>query len=180
VLAVSYRWEVIRDHFGDAYRGLPLAYSVEDEPLGTGGAIRQALDLAGQEEIAVFNGDTLFPVDFVAMGSAHRTAGAILTMALKHVDDCGRFGRVEVSPDGIITGFQEKGGDGAGWINGGIYLLDRRLFADYPMPSRFSFEQDLVEPHIGDIRPAAFISDASFIDMGIPDDYRRLQDRIGN
>lgn len=179
VLAVSYRWEVIRDHFGDAYRGMSLAYSVEDEPLGTGGAIRQALDLAGLEEVAVFNGDTLFPVDLAALRAAHRAAGATLTMALKHVDDCGRFGRVEVSREGVITGFLEKGGSGAGWINGGVYWLDRRLFLDYSMSGRFSFEQDLVEPHIGSIRPAVFMSDAWFIDMGVPEDYHRLQRRIG-
>ena len=178
VMAVSYKWEVIRKCFGSLYRGMPLEYSVEVEPLGTGGAIRQALELIPDDEVIVLNGDTLFRVDLESLEKTHRSSTARLSIALKQVADCGRFGRVEVSTDDVITNFLEKSTTGAGWINGGIYMINRRIFDDYPMPARFSFEKDLVEPNIDQIHPLAFKSNAYFIDIGIPDDYERAQREI--
>lgn len=179
VLAVSYKWEMIRDYFGDNYHGISLQYSVETEPLGTGGAIRQALEFSGMDEAVVLNGDTLFRVELKNFIAAHQERGVMLSVALKHVADTDRFGRVEVSEDFIITDFLEKAAGGPGWINGGVYIVSKDLFDCYPMPERFSFEQDLVEPNIGSIRPLAFCSDAYFIDMGIPEDYARAQREIG-
>lgn len=179
VLAVSYRWEVIRDHFGCDYRGMSLGYSVEEQPLGTGGAIRQALESVEGDDVAVLNGDTLFRVDLEGMADMHQGSGAVLSLALRQVADSGRFGRVEVSDEGVVSGFREKSAAGPGWINGGVYMVNRRLFDDFPMPERFSFEQDLVEPNIQRIRPRAFRSDAYFIDMGIPEDYERARREIG-
>ena len=179
VLAVSYRWEVIREHFGSVYRGMELSYSVEEIPLGTGGAIRQALANLTDDEVVVLNGDTRFRVDLMEMEKIHRNGGAPLTIALKQVTDSGRFGRVEVSADGVVTSFLEKSTGGPGWINGGVYILNSSLFKDFPMPERFSFELDLVEPNIDRIQPRAFQSDAYFIDMGIPEDYQRAQHEIG-
>lgn len=179
VLAVSHKWEMIREHFGDAYKGIQLDYSVENEPLGTGGAIRQALDTLPDNEVVVLNGDTLFRVDLGGLGETHRNSGALLTIALKQVTDSGRFGRIEMAAGGVITRFLEKSSSGPGLINGGVYMLNRRLFTDFPMPARFSFEQDMVEPNIDAIQPCAFQSDAYFIDMGIPEDYERAQHEIG-
>jgi D-glycero-alpha-D-manno-heptose 1-phosphate guanylyltransferase len=179
VLAVSYKWKVIRQHFAHEYRGIPLTYSVEHDPLGTGGAMRQALETLPGDEVVVLNGDTLFRVDLEGMADMHRNGGARLSMAVKQVADSGRFGRVEVSADGVITNFLEKAAGSEGWINGGVYMLDRELFTDFPMPARFSFEKDLVEPNINRIQPRAFQSNAYFIDMGIPEDYQRAQIEIG-
>lgn len=179
VLAVSYRWEVIREHFGSAYRDMELGYSVEESPLGTGGAIQQALATIADDEVIVLNGDTRFRIDLAEMKKSHRNGGARLTIALKRVADSGRFGRVEVSADGVVIRFLEKSTGGPGWINGGVYILNRSLFNDFPMPEKFSFELDLVEPNIDRIQPRAFQSDAYFIDMGIPEDYQRAQYEIG-
>ena len=179
VLAVSHKWEVIRNHFGDIYRGISLKYSVEDEPLGTGGAIRQALETIPDNEVVVLNGDTLFHVDLAALADVHHRDKTLLTIALKQVTDCGRFGRVKLSDNGVITEFMEKSTNGSGWINGGIYMLHRRLLDDFPMPVKFSFEQDLLEPNIARICPVAFQSSAYFIDMGVPEDYERAQREIG-
>lgn len=179
ILAVSYKWEAIRDHFGCAYRGMPLAYSVEEKPLGTGGAIRQALDMFQDEEAVVLNGDTLFGIDIEGLANIHRERGAYLSIALKRVADSSRFGCVEVAPEGVIEKFLEKGKSGSGWINGGVYMLDHRLFTEFPMPAAFSFEKDLVEPNVKRIHPVAFFSNADFVDMGIPEDYERVQRQMG-
>ncbi|MEA2080637.1 MAG: nucleotidyltransferase family protein [Pseudomonadota bacterium] len=179
VLAVSHKWEVIRGYFGDTYRGMSLNYSLEEEPLGTGGAIRQALETIPDDEVIVLNGDTLFHLDLEAFAAAHHRGKVLLTIALKQVADCGRFGRVKISDNGVITEFLEKSTNGSGWINGGIYMLNRRLLVDFPMPVKFSFEQDLIEPNIACIRPVAFQSNAYFIDIGVPEDYERAQSEIG-
>jgi len=147
--------------------------------LGTGGAIRQALESLTDDEVIVLNGDTRFRVGLVEMEKNHRDGGAQLTIALKWVANSGRFGRVEVSADGVVTSFLEKSTTGPGWINGGVYILNNSLFRDFPMPEKFSFELDLVEPNIDRIQPRAFQSDAYFIDMGIPEDYQRAQREIG-
>jgi D-glycero-alpha-D-manno-heptose 1-phosphate guanylyltransferase len=179
VLAVSYKWEVIREHFGSVYRGMDLSYSVEEEPLGTGGAIQLAMSTIDDDEVVVLNGDTRFQVNLVEMEKVHRKSHAQLTIALKQIADSGRFGCVEVSTDGVVTSFQEKSSGGPGLINGGIYILNSSLFDDFPMPARFSFEMDLVEPNIDRIKPRAFKSDVYFIDMGIPEDYDRAQREMG-
>lgn len=179
VLAVSYKWQVIRQHFSYDYRGMPLTYSVEEEPLGTGGAMKQALETLPDDEVVVLNGDTLFRVDLQGMAHRHRSGARRLSMALKQVADSGRFGRVQVSDNGVVTNFLEKATSGPGWINGGVYMLNRELFREFQMPQSFSFEQDLVEPNIARIKPLAFQSDAYFIDMGIPEDYQRAQREIG-
>jgi D-glycero-alpha-D-manno-heptose 1-phosphate guanylyltransferase len=179
VLAVSYKWEVIQQYFGSEYRGIPLSYSVEGKPLGTGGAIRQALQSIADDEVVVLNGDTLFCIDLKSMETNHMSCGTHLSIGLKQVVDSGRFGNVEVSANGVISSFKEKSTGDGGWINGGVYILNRDLFADMPMPEKFSFEQDLMEPNIARIQPQAFLSDAYFIDMGIPEDYERAQHEIG-
>ena len=179
VLAVSYMWEVIREHFGSVYRGMELSYSVEEIPLGTGGAIQQAMATLNDDEIIVLNGDTRFRIDLAEMEKRHRNGRAPLTIALKRVTDSGRFGRVEVSAEGLVTRFLEKSTGGPAWINGGVYILNNSLFKDFPMPERFSFELDLIEPNIDRIQPQAFRSNAYFIDMGIPEDYQRAQHEIG-
>lgn len=178
VLAVSYGREVIQSHFGSSYRGLPLDYSIETQPLGTGGAMRQAVSGLGGN-VVVLNGDTLFRIELRDMLDRHSEQNARLSMALKQVDDTGRFGAVDITPDGRVCGFTEKAGQGPGRINGGVYILSDQLFDDYPLPTAFSFEKDLVEVHVDDLQPLAYCSDAYFIDMGIPEDYQRACNELG-
>ena len=109
----------------------------------------------------------------------HRASRAQLTIALKQVPDSGRFGHIDITPDGVIDGFLEKSAAGPGLINGGVYMLNRRLLDEFPMPARFSFERDLLESNLAHIRPRGYLSDAYFIDMGVPDDYERAQNEVG-
>jgi len=174
VLSVGYRHEAIVDHFGTAFEGLSIAYSVESTPLGTGGAIRQSLGGARPGPCFVLNGDTLVDVDYEAMREAHASPDATLTMAVCRLDEVGRFGALSID-DGIVTGFLEKGATGAGFINAGVYLTDTGLFDGYTLPERFSFETDFLTPHLASIRPRAFETHGRFLDIGIPEDYRRAE-----
>jgi D-glycero-alpha-D-manno-heptose 1-phosphate guanylyltransferase len=175
VLAVGYRHEAIRDHFGDRYRGLTLRYSVENCPLGTGGAIRLASARASEDPLFVLNGDTYLEVDFRAMLAAHVAAGASMTLAVHRVADVARYGALDVR-DGRVCGFVEKGTAGVGLINAGTYLLSRRVLERLPADRAFSFEQDLLVPEVQAIRPLAFIAEGLFIDIGVPTDFARAQD----
>jgi D-glycero-alpha-D-manno-heptose 1-phosphate guanylyltransferase len=122
VLAVGYRRDVIKQHFGGTYRALTLDYAEEAEPLGTGGALRQALQFMGTEPCFVLNSDTWAELDYAAMLEMHRRAAAQLTIAVRAVEDVQRFGAVEVHNDRVCR-FAEKGHRGPGFINAGTYLL---------------------------------------------------------
>lgn len=174
VLAVGYRYEAIRDHFGAAYRGMRLAYSVEASPLGTGGAIRLAADLVHADPVFVLNGDTYLELDYAAMLAAHRAAGAGISVAVCEVPDVGRYGSLEVTADRIV-GFREKGRSGPGFINAGTYLLSAEVITRIPIGRPHSFEQELLMPLVAEIQPLAFVTYGKFIDIGVPEDYARAQ-----
>ena len=175
IVAAGYRHEAIRSYFGEQYRGIALVWSVESEPLGTGGAIRLACDKADARDVFVLNGDTYLELDYRAMLDAHVGAGAQISVAVCQVPDMARYGAVEVS-ERIVRGFREKGQSGPGWINGGTYLLGPELRNRLPERGAFSFEQELLAPEVQSIRPLAFPTTGLFIDIGIPEDYARAQE----
>jgi D-glycero-alpha-D-manno-heptose 1-phosphate guanylyltransferase len=174
ILSVGYRAEAIRTHFGDAYGGAQIRYAVESEPLGTGGAIAHAA--AGEEaaHLLVLNGDTFLDIDFRRLIAWHHEAPATVTMVLREVADVARYGAVRCE-DGRVTGFAEKGQAGPGLINAGIYIIDPGVFAAYGLLGRFAIESDLLQRHCDTLRPRAFVTNAYFIDIGIPEDFDRAQ-----
>lgn len=174
VLAVGYRHEAIREHFGHRYRGMPLLYSIESSPLGTGGAIRLAGTQVDADPVFVLNGDTYLALDYRAMHAAHRSAGVRLSVAVCEVPDVGRYGSVEVEA-GRLVGFREKGRSGPGLINAGTYLLAAELVAQIPEDRPHAFEQELLVPQVATLRPLAFLTRGRFIDIGVPEDYARAQ-----
>ena len=174
ILAVGYRSEAIRGHFGERYRGLPLTYSVENHALGTGGAIRLALRSATAHDVFVVNGDTFVDVDFRSMLEAHRRAAAAMTVAVHKVPDTARYGSLALEED-RIRGFLEKGRYGPGWISAGVYVVPRSLLDDSRLPSAFSFESDFLVPGVQSLKPLAYPTYGLFIDIGVPDDYARAQ-----
>ena len=179
-LAVSYKWEMIADYFGDEYGGMRLLYSVEESPLGTGGAILQAMHRLGDGKVLVLNGDTYFPVDIGALSRWHDRYRAQLTIAVRQVIDTARYGALAIDDRNRVVAFDEKGKGGEGVINGGVYILEKQIFQGRDMPDRFSFEDDLLMPYLKEIVPVAFCSDAYFIDIGIPIDYARANEELGS
>jgi len=175
ILAVGYRHEAIRSYFGEDYRSLALHYSVEREPLGTGGAIRMACTQASQGDIFVLNGDTYVELDFRAMLHVHVQRRAQLTVAACEVPDVARYGALLVA-NGFIRGFSEKGHSGPGWINAGAYVMGSELTERLPPPGAFSFERDVLIPEVKSIQPLAFPVAGLFVDIGVPEDYARAQE----
>jgi D-glycero-alpha-D-manno-heptose 1-phosphate guanylyltransferase len=174
IFAAGYRYEAINSYFGADYRGLALRYSVEREPLGTGGAIRLACEQTGARDVFVLNGDTYLELDFRAMMDAHVRTASHFSMAICHVSDVARYGALELCDDRVQR-FLEKGRSGPGWINGGTYVLGPELRARLRPQGAFSFEHDLLEPEIGRTCPLAYRASGLFIDIGSPEDYARIQ-----
>ncbi len=175
ILAVGYKADLIRAHFGEEYRSMQLVYSFEEEPLGTGGGILQAVSMADAESVFVLNGDTLFRVSLERLFNRFDLSSSLLTAALKEMHDFDRYGTVLVNDHGVITGFREKRPMATGLINGGVYLLSKQLFNLKPLPEKFSFEQEILEAEYLRGRFHAEIFDGYFIDIGIPEDYARAQ-----
>ncbi len=178
ILSTGYRHECIEDYFGGQYRSLPISYARELEPLGTGGGIWNAMQQSDVEYTFVCNGDTLFRADWDALERLAMQHGAP-ALALRRVDDVSRYGSVETAGDGRVLRFVEKqSASGAGFINGGIYLLPKSLFAGFGVGERFSFEKDILEKRVP-VQPFyADVSDGYFIDIGIPEDYMRAQKEL--
>lgn len=174
VLAVSYQWEMISAYFGDHYGGMELFYSVEEVPLGTGGGLRQALTYTVCDVIFVLNGDTYFAVSLDKLLAAHRVQGRQMTLSLKSMPDVARYGAVKLW-EGRVIGFEEKGSHRKGYINGGVLVLNRSVLDELSVPASFSLERDVLMSRNSDLNIGGFVSDAYFIDIGVPEDLERAR-----
>jgi D-glycero-alpha-D-manno-heptose 1-phosphate guanylyltransferase len=177
LLSVGHLHQVIEDHFGAQFEGLQVKYVVEQEPMGTGGAIRMALAQVREESALVLNGDTFLAADLRAMLAAHEQAQAAFTMAVAQQPDVARYGGVAMA-NGRVVGFEEKGRTGAGWINAGVYALRRDLTWPAELAAKSSFERDFMMPQVATLAPLAFPVDGFFLDIGIPEDLDRAQTEL--
>jgi D-glycero-alpha-D-manno-heptose 1-phosphate guanylyltransferase len=179
ILSVGYKREMIQDYFKDRYKHLFLSYAIEEEPLGTGGGIVNALEQVEGEYAFVLNGDSMFRVDMNAMLNLHRKTNADLTMALRFLDDTSRFGTVKIDAGGKVTGFHEKKQDGcAGYINGGVYLINKSFRLSGSFGKKFSIEKDCFEKCYKVAGIYGYQSKGYFLDIGVPEDYMTAQDEF--
>ncbi|NDW09236.1 D-mannose-1-phosphate guanyltransferase [Dysgonomonas sp. 520] len=173
VLSLGYKWEIVAEWLTTNEFGVKISYVVEDEPLGTGGAIGYAFQKTESENVFVLNGDTFFDVDTNSLLDFHLREKAEISVALKPMINFDRYGTVELDRHNRIRAFNEKQFCEKGLINGGIYLINKSVLTKYPLPRRFSFEKDILESHIGDTKIYGLIQDSYFIDIGIPEDYEK-------
>ncbi len=176
ILSVGYRHEVIQAHFKNKYKYMHIAYAVEEEALGTGGAIKLAAQQIEGNKFFVLNGDTMFQVNLGKLQDYHRIFGSELTMVLRKVNDVQRYGSVEVDSKGKLIHFTEKGEKtGSGSINGGVYLIDKKLIEELPFSGAFSFEKEVLQKSFDRHEFYGMSCKQYFIDIGIPEDYLRAQ-----
>jgi D-glycero-alpha-D-manno-heptose 1-phosphate guanylyltransferase len=173
VLSVHYLKEQIQAYFQNTYNDMTIHYAVEEQPLGTGGAIVNSLKYVDNSKpVFVLNGDTFLKINYELMMQQHLATKPCMTMALRQIADCSRYG-VVLTEGTAVTAFNEKGHSGEGLINAGVYLLDAALLSKWQGAEAFSFERDFLFPQISYLRPQAFITDHYFIDIGVPEDYAR-------
>lgn len=174
ILSVHYLHEQIEAYFKDEYQGLTLSYAIEEELLGTGGAILNASQqIKNETPYFVLNGDTFVKLNYANMFSYHQTHDRNISIALCQIADCNRYGQVQFDQELNITAISERGKKQSGWINAGVYLINKPLLKTALLPKQFSFEKDFLLNHLDIIKPKAFISNDYFIDIGIPEDYAR-------
>ena len=176
ILSVGHKWEVIKDYFGDEFDGIHLEYSVEKEPLGTGGAIKKAIKNITVSSFFIINGDTFFDVNLEMMKKNIKNTSRIM-LALKPMFKFDRYGCVESNEEGFVSAFTEKGFRETGNINGGIYLARKNLFEGFNLPEKFSFEE-FMEKNFNKLNTSSMAFDRYFIDIGIPDDFERAQTEL--
>ena len=172
ILSVGYLHEQVSGYFGKHFKNIQLEYSIEDHPLGTGGAIKLSLELIKSSEVAVLNGDTFFPVPLNEMYNFHRNLNADLTLALKPMQKFDRYGTVELAGDKVQS-FKEKSYTEYGLINGGVYIMRKNILAGQTWPEKFSFEKEFLEKKARRLVFGGFSCDQYFIDIGIPEDYEK-------
>ena len=180
VLGTSYKAEVFRDYFGDGRAfGVELVYAVEDQPMGTGGAIRHAaahLTSGPDEPVLVFNGDVLTGVDLTHLVAEHARTGAAVALYLTRVPDPRAFGLVPTDADGRVTAFLEKPTTPeeivTDQINAGCYVFRRSVIDQIPTGRPVSVERETF-PGLLDRaeRLQGVVDDGYWLDLGTPLDF---------
>jgi D-glycero-alpha-D-manno-heptose 1-phosphate guanylyltransferase len=175
LFSVGYKAELIIRHFGESYKGINLSYAIEKEALGTGGAIRFALENSLAESVwTILNGDTLFSCDLHQLQLRYKEKNADMAIALKRMQHFDRYGLVCCNAENRVTAFLEKQYADDGLINAGIYMFAASLLKQhFENLSKFSFEKDFMEKNIENINIFGIELDGYFIDIGIPEDYKK-------
>lgn len=193
ILSVGYLREVIFEWIPTVKAEFPFEfdYAIEEDPLGTGGGIRLAMEKVREEEAIILNGDTYFAVDLDMLVKQHRDNSMKLTLALKPMTNFDRYGQVLTLGDLMkhakenlslvdnnITEFKEKQPCAEGSINGGVYVLSKINPFMYNLPPRFSFEKEVLEKNVPSKMIGGFKHDGYFIDIGIPEDYHKADNEF--
>jgi D-glycero-alpha-D-manno-heptose 1-phosphate guanylyltransferase len=180
IFSVGYKYEFIEDYLKKEFPELQYQLSIEDEPLGTGGAIRLGCTRTSEQDVLALNGDTLFGVDIHRLIFFHHKMHAECSLTLKPMHDFDRYGAVELNDDHSIRSFNEKQFYESGLINGGVYALNVSEFIAKDLGRKFSFEKDYLEKYVEQHKIFGIAQDEYFIDIGIPEDYERAQIELRN
>ena len=172
VLATSYMSEVFIPYFGDGSKwGMEIKYAVEKEPLGTGGAIRNAAkELSGDSQVVIFNGDVLSSHNLKGQLDLHLNSGADVTLHLTPVEDARAYGCVPTDSEGRVTAFLEKMDNPiTNTINAGCYVFDKSVIDSIPENEVISVERETF-PQLIDAgkKVMGFVEKAYWLDIGTP------------
>lgn len=170
ILALGYLASAVISHFGQSFAGMELTPVIEPEPLGTGGAIRNALDLLRTDHAHVLNGDTFLQADIGILENLWAANRQTVVVA-REVEDVSRYGRMQIDARGRVTAFGEKSSAGPGLVNAGWYVLGKHELDSFPPRGAFSFEQDYLPSAVRRESVFAVVSSSWFIDIGVPEDY---------
>lgn len=175
MLCTGYMGDMIRKEFGADYRNMELVYSHEDSPLGTGGALRNALGLLSGDMLLILNGDSFCRCNIGNFINSQVASGTSAGIVLAYVEDLSRFGAVLTNDNSHVVSFVEKGvQSGSGWINAGIYLIPLKMIQEFSPNRQVSLERELVPMLIAQGLYGYYCM-GSFIDIGVPEEYQRAQ-----
>lgn len=171
VLSLGYQAQYIVDKLStDNPVSIDIDWVIEDHPLGTGGAIKLAASKIQRSSFIVLNGDTFLDIDYSSF--FERSKSSDLLISAINVKDVSRYGSLELDNNQKIIKFKEKGQPGPGFINSGTYVIKRADILTYSK-KEFSLETDFLQEYEKNID--AFITDKYFIDIGIPEDFKKAE-----
>ena len=171
ILSTSYKAEVFEGYFGDGSAfGLDLEYVTEDEPLGTGGGIRNVADRLRGGPVVIFNGDVLSGLDLRALLARHTDTGAAVTLHLTEVPDPRAFGVVPTAADGRVTAFLEKTNDPpTNHINAGCYVFEPEVLRNIPAGRVVSVERETFPQLLAQgALVQSYVDSTYWMDLGTP------------
>ncbi len=172
ILMTGYKADVVEEYFR-AKKGLRFEFSREDEPLGTGGALKNARPLIVSDPFIVLNGDSFCSINFTSFLSFHRGQRAVATIAVAEADDKTDYGSIEMDSQGQIVQFREKektASGSVGFVNAGIYCFSQDIWKRFPSVGKFSLEKDLF-PGLAGHDAYGYVVEEPFMDIGTPERY---------
>lgn len=172
VLAISHLSDMVVDEVSRHFSDWDIVFSIEREPLGTGGAIKQALELCNGNHVLVANADSFVEFSVTDFVSEMRDGKSKLGLVCTEVSDLSRFGAANIRDNKLVS-FSEKGQTGRGFINAGIYWVLKSHSAFASQPKKFSFEKEILSNDV--LIVDAFKTKGVFFDIGTPDDFTGAQ-----
>lgn len=186
IFCTNYMAEMIQAHFGDGEAfGVKMRYAIEEVPLGTAGAVKNAEEYFDDDTLLIFNGDVLTDFDLSAVRDFHASRGARITLTLFRVPSPSPYGVIITDSDGKVQEFREPSEEqkrklaqgiveheGSELINAGMYVLDSTIFRDVPAATPYSFERQLFPTFAAEDR-GIFATEATgyWLDIGRPAQY---------
>jgi N-acetyl-alpha-D-muramate 1-phosphate uridylyltransferase len=179
VLLVAYLGEQIEKHFYDgAALGLHLSYSYEPEPLGTGGALKNAAALL-DGEFLLLNGDTYLAIDYAGLSDAFRASEAMAMIVAYENSDAWVPSNLALTADGSVAVYRKRDPRGLTHVDAGVIALRREVLAEIPASSKCSLEEDIFPKLIERGQMKAWVTKEPFYDMGSPAGLEALAARLG-
>lgn len=178
IFSLGYKSETFLDFLSATLPAGTYDVVVEEEPLGTGGAIQYAVQKARQDDVVVVNGDSIFKTNIQEQAAFHFARQSCCTLALKAMQNVSRYGTVELTAEGSVCHFREKQFFEKGLINGGVYLINKACLLSKGLPEKFSFETDFLQRFYTEGNIYGIEQEGYFIDIGIPEDYQRAQTEL--
>jgi D-glycero-alpha-D-manno-heptose 1-phosphate guanylyltransferase len=180
IFSLGYLHEQVETFLKEQFPTITYQTVVENEPLGTGGAIKLCVSFCEDEDILLVNGDTFFELDIPAFYNNFISKSSDCSIALTPMQQFDRYGSVTITPENIITEFNEKKYLESGLINTGLVLFKKSVFElkTSSIGDKFSFEKDFIVPNISNLKVTGYVANGYFIDIGIPEDYQKAQTEI--
>lgn len=184
VISSCYKSRYIKDYFGDGGQfGIKIEYIVEDLPLGTGGAIKNAESLI-DDTFLIFNADILSDIDIIKFVDFHKNSHAVASIAVTEVDNPSAYGAIEFNADGYAVSFIEKPKPEeilSNFINAGIYIFEHEMFKEIPEHSVVSIEKEIFPKVLENGYKLAVYKDSSYwADIGTLEKYMQVHMDIMN
>lgn len=174
VLCTGYKAEALEEYYRRNPQGLVIEFAREANPLGTGGALKNARYFISSDPFLALNGDSFCGVDVNALASFHRSKSARASVVVSSVKEAGDFGRIVLDESGRITGFREKADTAPGYVNAGVYCFNEDVFSLMPEEAAFSLEYDFF-PLLAGKGFYGFPVEETFFDIGTPQRYDRAK-----